>query len=173
MINIPADIDVIARMSYERGQDPVEFAEACIVQNHLRVYLSIIIGRAENPAAFPGYLLELTPDALARRIIGGLLDAGWTSPAEGWAGPAYSADDLTDISESARVAYLCGVSPVGYAEHVVAGAFESHLRLVQEFTGCGPEVALRVTGEMSLANVAHCLVSLLLNAGWTAPEVTR
>jgi hypothetical protein len=167
-----SDIDVIARMSYERGRDPIEYAEACIVRNHLDVYLTIITSRAEDPATFPGYLLELTPEALARRIIGDLLDAGWASPAEGWAGPAHNADDMTDISESARVAYLCGVSPVGYAEHVIAGVFETHLRLVQEFTGCGPEVALRATGEMSLANLAHCLVGLLLNAGWRAPEVT-
>lgn len=166
---IPADICVIARMSYESGRDPVEFAETCIVRNHLDVYLSITSARAEDAATFPGYLLELTPGALARRIIGDLLDAGWTSPA----GPESPVDSEDGIGEQARIAYQLGVSPVGYAEHVLGEGFQAYLRLVQEMTGAGPEAALRVTGEMSLVDFSHILVTLLVDAGWTPPEVNR
>ena len=41
---------------------------------------AITAARQEDPATFPGYTLELSPAALARRIVGGLLDAGWTPP---------------------------------------------------------------------------------------------
>jgi hypothetical protein len=166
---MPADICVIARMSYERGTDPVEYARTHVIQVHLDAYLTITAARAADAATFPGYLLELTPEALARRIIGGLLDAGWTSPAVEWAGPGAGEDG---IGEQARIAYRSGVSPTGYAEHVIAGAFQVHLQLVEEITGAGPEVALRVTGEMSLAEFSRFLVGLMLNAGWTPPEVT-
>lgn len=172
-MSIPADICAIARMSYERGRDPVEYAETHIVKIHLDVYLTITTSRAVDTATFPGYLLELTPEALARRIIGSLLDAGWVSPAAGWPGLAAGVVDEEGISESARIAYQAGTSPLGYAEHLIAGVFELYLRLVQEFTGCGPEVALRTTGDMSLASISHCLVSLMVSAGWTPPEVTK
>ena len=169
MTKIPADICSIARMSYERGRDPIEYAETCVVQVHLDAYLTITASRAVNPASFPGYLLELAPEALARRIIGGLLDAGWASPA----GPASPVASEDGIGEQARTAYQLGVSPVGYAEHLLAGVFQVHARLVQEITGAGLEAALRVTGEMSLANFSRCLIALLRDAGWTPPEVAR
>lgn len=167
MTEIPADICTIARMSYERGRDPVEFAETCVVEVNLHAYLAITTSRADNPASFPGYLLELTPDALARRIIGGLLDAGWTSPT----GPESPVVGEDGIGEQARIAYELGVSPLGYAEHVLGEVFQEYLRLVQEITGAGPEVALRVTGEMALAGFSRCLVGLLLDAGWTPPAL--
>jgi hypothetical protein len=166
---IPADVCAIARMCYERGRDPVEYAESCIVQIHLDAHLTIITARVASAASFPGYLLELTPEALARRIIGDLLDAGWTSPAAGWAGPVSGG---TGIGVQARAAYQAGASPTGYAEHIIAGVFQAHLQLVQEITGGGPEVARRVTGEMSLAELSRLLTGLLLSAGWTPPEVT-
>jgi hypothetical protein len=162
-----ADICAHARWSYERGRDPVEYAETCVVQVHLDAHLTITTSRADTPASFPGYLLELTPDALARRIVGGLLDAGWVSPA----GPESPVASEDGIGEQARTAYQLGVSPLGYAEHVLAGVFEVHLRLVQEITGAGLEAALRVTGEMSLASFSRCLVRLLMDAGWTPPAL--
>lgn len=169
MTEIPTDICAVARMSYERGRSPIEYAETHVVQIHLDAYLTITTARTVNPASFPGYLLELTPEALARRIIGGLLDAGWVSPA----GPESPVASEDGIGEQARIAYQLGVSPVGYAEHILGEVFKVHLRLVQEIAGAGPEVALRVTGEMSLAELSRRLVALLMDAGWTPPEVSR
>jgi hypothetical protein len=159
MINIPADIDVIARMSYERGQDPVEFAETCIMQNHLDVYLTIVSSRAEDPATFPGYALELSPQATARRIIGDLLDAGWLSPT--------LATETTGAH--AQVSYAVGVSPIGYAEELIAGLFETHIRIVREITGCGLGSLCDITGEMSIASLSRELLVQLRAAGWEVP----
>jgi hypothetical protein len=70
----------LAQWAYRHGTDPIDWAVESVVGNQISVYLTITAARAENPANFPGYVLELTQGALARRIVGGLLDAGWTPP---------------------------------------------------------------------------------------------
>ena len=70
----------LAQWAYRHGTDPIDWATNSIVRNHISVYLTITAARAENPATFPGYVLELTPEALSRRIVGDLLDAGWMPP---------------------------------------------------------------------------------------------
>lgn len=44
------------------------------------VHFMVIAERIGDPAAFPGYTIELTAEALARRIIARLLDDAWTMP---------------------------------------------------------------------------------------------
>lgn len=75
-----ADIDFLARFAYGLGQDPIDYAAVNVIEIHIDTYLSIVAARYEDPASFPGYTLELSRPALARRIVGDLLDAGWTPP---------------------------------------------------------------------------------------------
>lgn len=74
------DICFLARFAYEHGEDPISYAAQAVIQTHVDVYLAICAGRAGDPASFPGYVLELTTEALSRRILGDLMDAGWTPP---------------------------------------------------------------------------------------------
>ena len=74
-----SDICGLARLAYSHGQDPIDYASR-LVQMHIEVNLTVRLARAEDPATFPGYLLDLSLDALSRRVIGDLLDAGWTPP---------------------------------------------------------------------------------------------
>ncbi len=73
------DIDTLAKWAYARGTDPVEYAEG-YVTSAIEVHLAVAESRAEDPSTFPGYCLEMTVNALARRIVGILLDAGWQAP---------------------------------------------------------------------------------------------
>jgi hypothetical protein len=73
------DIDFLARHAYGLGIDPVDYAEG-YVTSAIDVHLNVAASRFEDPATFPGYCLDLTTGALARRIVGILLDAGWTPP---------------------------------------------------------------------------------------------
>lgn len=73
------DINALARISYESGIDPIDYAEGQILLL-MKAHGRVMLARTLNPAAFPGFGIELTPEALARRIIGNLLDAGWTAP---------------------------------------------------------------------------------------------
>ena len=68
-----------ARYAYESGTDPVTYAEKRVAMV-VSVHLTVIEGRAENPASFPVYSRDLSDGALARRILGGLLAIGWTPP---------------------------------------------------------------------------------------------
>jgi len=61
------------------GIDPIDHAVhrvAIAIETHLTVAMA----RRNDPAAYPGYTLELGIDPLARHILGELLDAGWTMP---------------------------------------------------------------------------------------------
>lgn len=68
-----------ARNAYESGTDPVTYAEGRVAML-VEVHLLVVNGRAENPASFPIYSRDLSDEALARRILGGLLAIGWTPP---------------------------------------------------------------------------------------------
>ena len=74
------DIGFLARFAYDHGEDPIDYAERNVIQIHIDVYLTVLAARAEDPSSFPGYVLEATTAALSRRILGDLLDAGWTPP---------------------------------------------------------------------------------------------
>lgn len=71
-----SDINDLARICYEAGVDPIDYAEG---------ELEILIGVHALVATAPperrsGYWTDLSTRALARRILGNLLDAGWHPP---------------------------------------------------------------------------------------------
>lgn len=73
------DVDPLARVAYRHGRDTIDWA-IHLAKNEIEVRETILAARAEDPNAFPGYVLELTHEAVARRIVGNLLDAGWKPP---------------------------------------------------------------------------------------------
>lgn len=74
-----ADIDPIDQWAYKHGVAPLDWAIKR-VQTELEVFHDVQRSRAEDPATYPGYVLALTDEALARAIVGRLLDCGWTPP---------------------------------------------------------------------------------------------
>lgn len=66
-----SDIDFLARFAYATGQDPLDYAATNVVAAHIDSHF--------NPASYPG---EVDPaiSALSLRIVGDLLDAGWSAP---------------------------------------------------------------------------------------------
>jgi hypothetical protein len=73
------DISALARLSYDMGVDPIDYAERQI-RIHIEVHQTVVASRAVAPETFPGFSPDLSLDALARRILGNLLDAGWKAP---------------------------------------------------------------------------------------------
>ena len=73
------DISELARISYDAGIDPIDYAEGEIL-TLIEAHANVAVARILNPASLPGYPLKVTPEALTRRILGVLLDAGWTAP---------------------------------------------------------------------------------------------
>ena len=75
-----SDLSFLAEFAYGNGIDPIDYATAHVIEGHLKVYLGVRDARAVNPASFPIYDADLSTAVLARRILGDLLDAGWTPP---------------------------------------------------------------------------------------------
>jgi len=67
------DIDFLAVFAYSTGQDPVDYAAENVIQSHVNAYLGIGQDFRDDPH-------ELPTAALSRRILGDLMDAGWTPP---------------------------------------------------------------------------------------------
>ena len=76
-----SDIDPISLSSYSLGRDPIDLA-IDLAAIHIEITQAVAAARTENPAHFPGVTWEPTTPVLARRIIGALLDAGWTPPTQ-------------------------------------------------------------------------------------------
>jgi hypothetical protein len=74
-----SDIDAMAKFAYDHGTSPLDWAERH-VNDLIDVHITVWSSRLQDPATFPAYSLDLTTEALARRILGELLDAGWTIP---------------------------------------------------------------------------------------------
>lgn len=72
-------IDGLAKCAYERGYNPIDYAEHGI-KILIELRDEIRIARAEDPAAFPGYTLPTDDATWSRRILGALMDAGWSPP---------------------------------------------------------------------------------------------
>lgn len=64
-----------AQHDYESGKDGIQIAEEWITVSVVAL-LTVREARAKNPQTFPGYG-EATPEAVARRIVARLIDAGW------------------------------------------------------------------------------------------------
>lgn len=73
------EADGLAKAIYADGTHPVEWAEF-LATTRIGLAHAVALARAEDPAAFPGYVVELTPEATGRAIVGALLDAGWNPP---------------------------------------------------------------------------------------------
>jgi hypothetical protein len=73
------DIDGLAKFAYDRGEDPLDYAIGRTA-TFISINATVIAARAKDPASFPGYPLDASPEMVARRIIGTLLDSGWTPP---------------------------------------------------------------------------------------------
>jgi hypothetical protein len=77
-----SDINGLARYAYDHGTTPLDYAEQQ-VELLIRVHLQVMAARMDNPAAFPGYCICEDLASLSRRILGDILDAGWTMPEPG------------------------------------------------------------------------------------------
>lgn len=74
------DLGFLAQFAYDHGTDPVDYAIENVIEGHLKVYLTVLAARVMDPAGFPIYDPDLSTAVLSRRILGDLLDAGWTPP---------------------------------------------------------------------------------------------
>jgi hypothetical protein len=74
-----SDINGLAQAAYAGGRHPIQWAEE-LINELINLHVTVTISRQEDPGAYPGYPIPLTLDALSRRILGELLDAGWTPP---------------------------------------------------------------------------------------------
>lgn len=109
------DYDALAMYAYHQGTPPMDWAEKRVVQL-IEVHQMVAASRAQNPATFPGYCIELTPSALARRILGELLDAGWVCPDAGQVLQGYKPTELEPAKRAALEAatdYLVGLPDSG------------------------------------------------------------
>lgn len=73
-----ADIGTLARIAYEAGIAPLDYAEDQIVL-HIAASDALAAARVTDPERFAGYPAPRR-DVLARRILAALLDAGWGMP---------------------------------------------------------------------------------------------
>ena len=64
-------IGFLAQFAYDTGQAPLDYAEVNVIRAHIDAHV--------DPGHFPGDVNPATA-ALSRRILGDLLDAGWTPP---------------------------------------------------------------------------------------------
>jgi hypothetical protein len=74
------DIAFLARFAYDNGTDPIDYAAENVIEGHVKAYLTVLAARVVNPATFPIYDPDLSTAVLSRRILGDLMDAGWTPP---------------------------------------------------------------------------------------------
>ena len=64
-------IGFLAQFAYDTGTAPLDYAEVNVVRAHVDAFL--------DPGNLPNEVNPATA-ALSRRILGDLLDAGWTPP---------------------------------------------------------------------------------------------
>ena len=74
-----SDISSIDQAAYNQGINPITWAE-WVVGSLIEIHLIVNRDRLEDPESWPGYSIDLTVEALASRVLGELLDAGWTPP---------------------------------------------------------------------------------------------
>lgn len=76
-----SDIDDLAAMFYAAGTDPIDYAVG-VVADFLAVLIDITTARRADPGAYAGYGRDASPEHMGRRVIAGLLNAGWTPPSD-------------------------------------------------------------------------------------------
>ena len=73
------DLTPLQQLIYSDGTDPVEYA-VWLVKMHLETMADILEARKSDPGAYPIVRLPVTLDSTVRKILGGLIDAGWQPP---------------------------------------------------------------------------------------------
>ncbi len=73
------DIGFLAQFAYDHGTDPIDYATEHVIETHVSVFLTVMASRITDPGTFPGYP-DMNIAILSRRILGDLMDAGWTPP---------------------------------------------------------------------------------------------
>lgn len=150
--------DHLAREAYELGENPVFYAEVQVT-SCIEVHAAVTFHRAVDPGAFPGYLPALGDRPLARRILGLLLDLGWSDPR--------STDDMDTL---AQWSLRCGRGPVEHAENTVAMSLEVHERVTDARAdnpsafGCYPD-------DLGYAALGRSILARLMDAGWAPPSI--
>jgi hypothetical protein len=76
---VSEDIGFLARFAYSHGTNPIDYATEHVIETHVSVFLTVMASRITDPGTFPGYP-DLSTAILSRRILGDLMDAGWTPP---------------------------------------------------------------------------------------------
>ena len=72
------DTDFLASFAYANGIDPITYATDHVIQSHVEIFLAVRdFGREMGVSEC---MPALSTAALSRRILGDLLDAGWTAP---------------------------------------------------------------------------------------------
>jgi hypothetical protein len=74
-----SDINEPAQRVYRDGTDPIDWG-IWLAECQIDTRDHVLVARVDNPDAYPLYVLDFSPAATARAIIGRLLDAGWTAP---------------------------------------------------------------------------------------------
>ena len=77
---------------------------------------------------------------------------------------------MTDICERAQIAYTAGVDPIDYAETELTVLINAHFRAAAEAL-IRPGL-MRPKSEVGTPAMTRRIIACLLDAGWTAPEVT-
>lgn len=73
--------------------------------------------------------------------------------------------DLTDVAESARIAYEAGIDPIDYAEHEIATLIRAHFAAAVK-AALSPGVP---HPDLSTETMSRRIVGLMLNSGWEVP----
>ena len=84
-----------ARAAYAEGADPIEWA-VFLAQAAMEAASLVAEVRETRPDGLPWYGAIPTDESVARRIVGALLDAGWTPPARPDSCPRCGNDPLPD-----------------------------------------------------------------------------
>lgn len=151
--------DELAREAYAFGENPLFYAEVQVT-SCIEVHAAVTFHRAVDPGAFPGYLPALGNRPLASRILGLLLDLGWSDPR--------SAGDMDAL---ARWALRRGVGPVRHAEKTVAAILKVHA-LIRDARAGNPAAFPCYPRDLGYGALARRILARLLDAGWTPPSFT-
>ncbi|MEU1731406.1 hypothetical protein [Streptosporangium sp. NPDC020145] len=76
---VDRDLDPLAVFAYETGCTPREWAVRAL-SVHIDAWATVSAARQKNPDSFPIWRFDLSVEALATRLVGHLLDDGWSPP---------------------------------------------------------------------------------------------
>lgn len=74
------DLDYLSRWGYARGEDPIDVAIKRVA-TLAEVWTTLQEREANGLARLPAWQ-DITSAALARKVVGALLDAGWRPPTD-------------------------------------------------------------------------------------------